>query len=220
MNIKNSLLVIGVIGAASLIYLYSNHDKQPVNEKQYTTVSIDEDKFDDNPLPIEATNLQNNLKIDIDTNTNSNKLDNKQLSAEEVTHEQLITAISDVNGLSSEAALSLIRKKDFYDIVESLEKLNGESFDIQSQFRKNIEQQIQDNNFDMYLYTFNCNDTVCAASVYYSNENELDKFLDSPFASEEQPAAIITQPVVVDGNKEFRIILNYKTSSIIVNTGS
>ncbi|MBU1309447.1 MAG: hypothetical protein KKE30_07940 [Gammaproteobacteria bacterium] len=130
---------------------------------------------------------------------------------------KLIASISSVDGISQDAATALMATKDFYDVIHSLEKNDAESFTIHNQFEDNISESIRQNNFNASVYAFNCNDIVCAAAITYEDSVDVENLINKSFPENGPAISIVAQPVMFNGTKELRVILNYATAAIVIN---
>ena len=154
--------------------------------------------------------------------TNPNKKDLNQdlghhYADEDERLAKLIASISSVDGVSQQAASALMATKDFYDVINSLEKNDAESFTIHNQFEDSISESIRQNNFNASVYAFNCNDIVCAAAITYEDSVDVENLLKKSFPENGPAISIVAQPVMFNGTKELRVILNYATAAIVIN---
>lgn len=122
------------------------------------------------------------------------------------------------NGLSQEVSSQLFVRDDYVGIINSLEKTNNQSFEVQQLYVDLIEQAIYSGHLDMTVNAFNCNDKVCGGALSYLNDEQISSFVEETFNNKKSlPVAYKIQPIVQNGIKELRILFNYKNPAIEVS---
>ncbi|QSX35348.1 hypothetical protein JYB87_09240 [Shewanella avicenniae] len=133
-------------------------------------------------------------------------------------YDQLVTRLTS-NGLSDGVSNQLFVRSDYVDIINSLEKTNSQSYEVQQLYVDMIDQAINSGNLDMVVNTFNCSDNVCGGNLFYENDEQINAFINETFNNEKSlSVAYKVQPVIQNGIKELRVIFNYKVPVIEVHS--
>lgn len=143
----------------------------------------------------------------------------KTLSPEQqATANSVISELSNTSGGLSEAATNnALALRDFDALIYQLDSSQAD-YKFQQEFSSAIRISTENNN-DVITRNFGCNKTICAATFDYSEQTAADDFSNQLIEQLQQPVAITIQPAVVNGVKELRLILNYKTAGIAVEGG-
>lgn len=131
--------------------------------------------------------------------------------------DDLVNNLATDDGLHQNKARQLIANKEFAEKVSLFEKKNDESYEIQEKFQQVMQDTINKQGYPMVVTSFNCNDFACAAAISYENEDNIDPLINQVFDKKSTPpVGMIVQPVLVSGNKELRVVWNFKNPAIIL----
>lgn len=169
---------------------------------------------------INATNLQANAEQISKTSKNTQQ--QKSIIKEPIdtveNYDQLVTRLTS-NGLSDGVSNQLFVRSDYVDIINSLEKTNSQSYEIQQLYVEMIDQAISSGNLDMVVNAFNCSDNVCGGNLFYENDEQINAFINETFNNKKSlSVAYKVQPIIQNGIKELRVIFNYKDPIIVVDS--
>ncbi len=215
---KKYLLLMTLLCFAAVFYL-----TDAPRDNTENVINLEEAEQRSSPYITSKPELVENLQ-DLEINEVQHALNaNQPTSAQDILDntdpvEILISNIDGSEGLNKESAMELITRDDYLNVLNVFTKNNHESFEVQDSFQQRMERMIEENDLDMSLNLFNCNDSLCAASLSYEEDLEIDNFINKSFVENtEHSVSIIVQPVIINGTKELRLVFNYKNNSILVN---
>jgi hypothetical protein len=215
---KNTILVISFVLIFIFIisFIFEDDSNQKENnkiiEKDILSPLIDRD------LISIKTHLHNidNKQVQADSLETGIEVENTE-NSKTLLYNSLIEKITK-NGLSTDVSLQLFSSSDYSDIINSFEKTENQAYETQYELTETINKAL-DNNFNsMTLQEFKCNDAICGGVLSYENEADVSEFVSTTFiANKSRPVAILVQPVLVNGNKELRLMLNYKNIELQIH---
>ncbi|WP_440056900.1 hypothetical protein ACSLBF_18640 (plasmid) [Pseudoalteromonas sp. T1lg65] len=209
-------LIIGcslLFVAAFIIYLNTDIG---VNSNNVAKSNLEASKPKGNGEGLKADKKDKKLILAKDLLPNSKKVD-KNNNKIEKTDSVTFYDLENNQGLDENIAVTLMAKRNFPEMVNTLEKVEPVSFEKEAFFLSKMQNLIENKSLNLTFDTFNCSDSVCAASVIYENEEQADQFIQS-FISEtaDRPVSIAVQPVLIDGYKELRFVFNHVSAKILV----
>ncbi|WP_156812160.1 hypothetical protein [Idiomarina xiamenensis] len=181
-----------------------------IPEQAPNDVSVHESKNNASTIsvPLKLGQKQAEITVEPTLKRSTETDDNKVL-------DNLILTLSAPQGLALDAANRALRQADFNALIDRL--ANDNSGLEQTLALTETLLDIQTIHNELALTNIACNRQLCAATLAVRNTESIMPFTRELVDSFSQPVSVISQPVVVNGVHKLRLLLNFRSASLVVN---
>ena len=181
-----------------------------IPEQAPNDVSVHESKNNASTIsvPLKLGQKQAEITVEPTLKRSTETDDNKVL-------DNLILTLSAPQGLALDAANRALRQADFNALIDRL--ANDNSGLEQTLALTETLLDIQTIHNELALTNVACNRQLCAATLAVHNTESIMPFTRELVDSFSQPVSVISQPVVVNGVHKLRLLLNFRSASLVVN---
>jgi len=204
---KKNPLIIALISITAGIYFFSSTDIFNTENKNNETIHSQLIAHTQQTLESVSEN-----KTDVKKQLNPNEFIIQEQTVQ-ISHAQ---KNEETNTLIAKEVSKILSSRDFEEYVVSLEKNESESYEIQQQYQDAIFDFISNNDFALALTSFKCDDQKCASRIDYDDIEEVEALIRSSFINGSRSISLMTQPVIINGMQEMRVVFSFAESKLII----